>query len=161
MNVTKEEVIGILFAKLKPRREEIFADIGCGSCTVSNFFADYVSKVYAVDVDEDVIRNAKVKENVKLLHMHGLEFLKKHDYNIVFFGGSKDIEEMLEVVSKKARRITVNLARIETAYKVIHTMKELGIFKEALIINVSKSYELAGLTAFRTINPIFMVVGGV
>ena len=161
MKVTKEEMIGILFAKLKPKKEEIFADIGCGSCTVSNFFADYVSKVYAVDIDEDVIRNAKVKENVKLLHMHGLEFLKKYNYDIVFFGGSKDIEEMLEVASRKARRFVVNLARIETAYKVIHTMKELGIFKEALIINVSKSYELAGLTAFKTINPVFMIVGGV
>jgi len=159
MKVTKEEIIGILFAKLKPRKEEVFADIGCGSCTVANFFANYVSKVYAVDIDEDVIRDAKVKENVRLLHMHGLEFLKKYSYDLVFFGGSKDIEEMLKVASKKARRIVVNLARIETAYKVIHTMKELGIFKEALIINVSKSYELAGLTAFKTINPIFMIVG--
>ena len=117
-------------------------------------------RVYAVDIDEDVIRDAKVKENVRLLHMHGLEFLKKYSYDLVFFGGSKDIEEMLRVASKKARRIVVNLARIEIAYKVIHTMRELGIFKEALIINVSKSYELAGLTAFKTINPIFMIVGG-
>ncbi|RLE69340.1 MAG: cobalt-precorrin-6Y C(15)-methyltransferase [Thermoprotei archaeon] len=161
MKATKEEVIGILFAKLKPRKEEVFADIGCGSCIVSNFFADYVSKVYAVDIDENIIKSAKVKENVELLHMHGLEFLKKYDYDAVFFGGSRDIEEMLEVAGKKARRIAVNLARIETACKVIHAMKESGIFKEALIVNVSKSYELAGLTAFKTINPIFMVVGGV
>ncbi len=161
MKATKDEVIGILFAKLKPRKEDVFADIGCGSCAVSNFFADYVSKVYAVDVDENVIRSAKVKENVKLLHMHGLEFLRNYDYDVVFFGGTKDIEEMLEVASRKARKIAVNLARIEMACKVIQVMKKLGIFEEALIVNISKNYELAGLTAFRPINPIFMVVGGV
>ena len=161
MKATKLEIIGILFAKLMPKREEIFADIGCGSCAVSNFFANYVSKVYAVDIDENVIRNAEVKENVELLHMHGLEFLRDYDYDIVFFGGTKDIEEMLKVASGKARKIAVNLARIEMACKVIKVMKELGIFKEALIVNISKSYELAGLTAFKPINPIFIVVGGV
>lgn len=161
MKATKDEVIGVLLAKLKPRKEDIFADIGCGSCAVSNFFADYVSKVYAVDIDENAIRSAKVKENVELLHMHGLEFLRNYDYDIVFFGGTKDIEEMLRVASKKARGFAVNLARIEMACRVIQIMKELGVFKEALIVNVSKSYELAGLTAFKPINPVFIVVGGV
>ncbi len=160
MKITKDEVIGILFVKLKPRKEDVFVDIGCGSCVVSNFFADYVSKVYAVDVDENAIRDAKVKENVELLHMHGLEFLRNYDYDVVFFGGTKDIEKMLKVASGRARRIAVNLARIEMACRVIQVMKELGIFEEALIVNISKSYELAGLTAFRPINPIFIVVGG-
>ncbi len=161
MKATKDEVIGVLFAKLKPKKEDIFADVGCGSCAVSNFFADYVSKVYAVDIDGEVIRSAKVKENVELLHMHGLEFLRKYDYDIVFFGGTKDIEEMIRVASKKAERFAVNLARIEMTCKVIGVMKELGVFKEALIVNVSKSYELAGLTAFKPMNPVFIVVGGV
>jgi precorrin-6B methylase 2 len=161
MKATKDEVIGVLFAKLKPKKDEIFADVGCGSCAVSNFFADYVSKVYAVDIDEKAVRNAKVKENVELLHMHGLEFLRNYDYDVVFFGGTRDIEEMLRVASKKARAFAVNLARIEIACRVIRTMKELGVFKEALIVNVSKSYELAGLTAFKPINPVFVVVGGV
>jgi len=127
MKITKDEVIGILFVKLKPRKEDVFVDIGCGSCVVSNFFADYVSKVYAVDVDENAIRDAKVKENVELLHMHGLEFLRNYDYDVVFFGGTKDIEKMLKVASGRARRIAVNLARIEMACRVIQVMKELGI----------------------------------
>ena len=40
-------------------------------------------------------------------------------------------------------------------------MKKLEIFTEMLIVNVSKSYELAGLTAFKSLNPVFIVVGSV
>ncbi len=160
MKVTKEEIIGVLFAKLKPRSDDVFADIGCGTCTVSNFFAEYVSKVYAVDIDERVIGSARVRENVEVLHMHGLEFLSNYDYDIVFFGGTKDIGEMLEVVSGRARRVAVNVARVEKASEVIQIMRRLGMFEEALIVNVSKSYDLAGLTAFRPLNPVFVIVGG-
>jgi hypothetical protein len=38
-------------------------------------------------------------------------------------------------------------------------MREIGIFEEMLLINISKSYELAGEIAFRPLNPIFMVIG--
>jgi len=31
MKATKPEIIGVLFAKLKPKKSDIFADIGCGS----------------------------------------------------------------------------------------------------------------------------------
>jgi len=154
---TKDEVIGVVFAKLRPRREDVFADVGCGSCAVSNFFADYVSKVYAVDV---IDIEAEVKENVEILRMHGLEFLKKYDYDLVFFGGTKDIEEMLEVAVRRARRVAVNLARMEMACRVIEVLKELDAFREALIVNVARGYDLSGMTAFRPINPVFVVLGG-
>ncbi len=157
MKRTKDEVIGVVFAKLRPRREDVFADVGCGSCAVSNFFADYVSKVYAVDV---IDIEAEVKENVEILRMHGLEFLKKYDYDLVFFGGTKDIEEMLEVAVRRARRVAVNLARMEMACRVIEVLKELDAFREALIVNVARGYDLSGMTAFRPINPVFVVLGG-
>ncbi len=160
MKETKEEIIGVLFSKLKPNNDDVFVDIGCGTCKVSNFFADYVKTVYAVDVDGSVIRDVDVKPNVKLIHAHGLEFLRDFDYDIVFFGGTKDIEEMLRVASEKARRLAVNVARIEVACNVIRTMKELNVFREAIVVNISKSYELAGLTAFKNLNPVFIIVGG-
>ena len=160
MKATKEEIIGILFSKLKPSIDDVFVDIGCGTCRVSNFFADYVRTVYAVDIDESVIVEAKVKPNVRLIHAHGLEFLRNFDYDIVFFGGTKDIEEMLRVAGEKARRLAVNAARIEVACNVIRIMKELNIFKEAIIVNVSRSYDLAGFTAFKNLNPVFIIVGG-
>lgn len=160
---TKPEIIGILFAKLKPKKNEVFVDIGCGSGSVSEFFAPFVKKVYAVDSDEEIIHNAHKRlseyENVELVFSDGYDFLKEHNYDIVFFGGTKNIEKMLRVC--KAKKIAVNAARIEKAVKIVEEMRSLGIFKEMLIVNISKSYELAGGTAFKNLNPVFVVVGSV
>ncbi len=158
---TKPEIIGILFAKLKPKKNEIFADIGCGKGSVSEFFAPFVKKVYAVDSDRAALNKAKSKlskyNNVELINSDGYEFLKKSECDIVFFGGTKNIEKMLEIC--KAKKIAVNAARVEVAVRVLEKMKNMGIFKEMLIVNVSKSYELAGGTAFKNLNPVFIIIG--
>lgn len=162
MKTTKQEVIGVLFAKLKPGREEVFADIGCGSGGVAEFFAPYVKKVFAVDIDEKAVEEAKKRLerfNSEVLRMDGVDFLKKYDYDIVFIGGTKKIEEMLEIACKKAKRIAVNAARIEIALKAFEKMKSLKFECEILALGIWKSYELAGGTAFKPLNPVFMVVG--
>ncbi|MEM1957367.1 MAG: ATP-binding cassette domain-containing protein [Archaeoglobaceae archaeon] len=158
---TKSEIIGIVFSKLNPDANSVFADIGCGTGAVSEFFAKFVKKVYAVESDADAFEIAKEKlksyENVEVVKSDGFEFLKEHELDIVFFGGTRGIDRMLEVC--KAKRIVVNAARIEVATEVMKKMKELGIFKEMIIANVSRSYELAGLTAFRNENPVFIIFG--
>ncbi|MEM0350502.1 MAG: ATP-binding cassette domain-containing protein, partial [Archaeoglobaceae archaeon] len=158
---TKDEVIGIIFSKLSPEGDEIFADIGCGTGSVSAFFARFVKKVYAIEESTEAFEIAKERlkdfKNVEVLRMNGLEFLTTHDCDLAFFGGTKNIERMLEVC--KARRIVVNAARIEVAMNVMNKMKELGIFKEMMIVNISKSYELANATAFRSENPVFIIFG--
>jgi precorrin-6B methylase 2 len=163
MKVTKPEIIGILFAKLKPEKSEMFADIGCGSGSISEFFAPHVRKVYAVDVDEKAVEKARKRlaqfSNVEVIWMDALKFLREFEYDVVFFGGTKGIEEALEIAAERAGKIAVNAARIEIAVKVMSKMKELGIFKEMLIVNISKSYELAGGMAFKNLNPVFVVVG--
>jgi len=163
MKATKEEVIGIVFSKLKPSKEDIFADIGCGTGSVSEFFAPYVKLVYAVDIDQNAIVESmsrlKKYENVVVMKLSGEEFLRKYEYDIVFFGGTKNIDTCLEIATKKASKIVVNAARIEVADEVIRKMKDLNVFKEALIVNVMKSYELAGLTAFKSLNPVFVIYG--
>jgi precorrin-6B methylase 2 len=160
---TKDEIIGVIFSKLHPQHHQVFADIGCGSGKVAEFFAPYVEKVYAIDVDkaaiQEAIKRLEVFGNVEVKIMEGMEFLKEYDYDIVFFGGTVGIEEMLEIAAKKAEKVVVNAARMEVAARVINKMKKLGIFKEALIVNISKSYELSGGTAFRSLNPVFVVVG--
>ncbi|AGK62198.1 Precorrin-6B methylase 2 [Archaeoglobus sulfaticallidus PM70-1] len=160
MKETKPEIIGVLFAKLKPNKKDVFADIGCGSGAVSEFFSRYVSKVYAVERDESMLQIAKERlkgNNIELILSDGYDFLKEHDCDIAFFGGTKGIERMLEVCD--AERIAVNAARIEVAVEVTKKMKSMGIFDEVLILNISRSYELAGGTAFRTLNPVFMILG--
>ena len=158
---TKEEIIGIVFSKLKPDANSVFVDIGCGTGAVSEFFARFVKKVYSVECDEEAFEIARKRlrdyENVEVIKADGFDFLKDREVDIAFFGGTKGIERMLEVC--RAKRIVVNAARIEVAMEVMKKMKELGIFREILIANISRSYELAGLTAFRNENPVFIIYG--
>ncbi|WP_202320650.1 methyltransferase domain-containing protein [Archaeoglobus neptunius] len=156
---TKEEVIGVVFSKLKPTRKDVFADIGCGSGAVTRFFAPYVRKVFAIDltISEDVRKNLEGFENVVILEMDGKDFLKEYDVDLVFIGGTRGVEEILEICN--ARRIAVNAARIEVVTLVARKMRELGIFREIIAVNIAKSYELAGGLAFRPLNPIFIVYG--
>jgi len=94
--------------------------------------------------------------------MYGMDFLRKYNVDKAFFGGTFRITEMLEIAKKNKSiksTVVVNAARIGVAADVIRKMRELGIFKEALIVNISKSYELAGDIAFKNLNPVFIVVG--
>ncbi len=156
-------MIGVLFSKLNPGKDDVFVDIGCGSGKVSKFFSNYVKKTYAVDCDKNAYLSAKENlgdiGNVEVVLANGYDFLRDFKAEIVFFGGTKEIERMLDVC--KAEKIAVNAARMEVAIKAARKMKELGIFKEVLLVSVSKGYELAGGTAFKPLNPVFIVVGGV
>lgn len=162
MKATKLEVIGVIFAKLRPTREDIFADIGCGTGGVAEFFAPFVKKVFAVDSDEKVVEEAKKRLhglNCEVICINGLEFLKEYEYDLVFFGGTKQIGEMLEVACKKAKKVAVNAARIEVAIEALRKIKSLGFDSEILALNIWRGYELAGGTAFKPLNPVFLVVG--
>ncbi len=163
MKYTKEEIIGVVFSKLKPKKTDIFADIGCGSGAVSEFFSPYVKLVYSIDSQPLAVKESKNRlssyDNVIVMEMEGKDFLKNYQYDLVFFGGTREIEECLEIAVEKAKKIVVNAARIEVATKVINKMRELSIFKEAVIVNIMKSYELVGLTAFKSLNPVFVIIG--
>ncbi len=165
MKETKPEITGVVFAKLKPEKDEVLADIGCGNGGVTGFFAPYVAKVFAVDINREMVLRCRQRfenfDNVEVLEMHGSDFLRKFNYDIVFFGGTQNVDEMLEIAAKKASRIVVNAARIEVAVTVMEKMRELGIFKEMLIVNVSKSYQLAGGVAFKSHNPVFVIFGSI
>ena len=157
---TKDEVVGVVFSKLNPEREWTFADIGSGSGRVAEFFSKYVRKVYAVEKDSTSIAKLHNKfrgTNVEVVSGDGYNFLLHNNPDCVFFGGTSGIQRMLEVCS--ARRVAVNCARMDVAFKVVEKMKDLGIFREIVAVNISRSYELAGGIAFRALNPVFVVVG--
>jgi len=161
MKFTKEEVIGVAFAKLKPKREEVFADIGAGSGRVTEFFLPYVRKAYSVEMNEEVCEKLKEKfegiENVEVLNMDGSDFFREYDCDVAFIGGTKNLEEMLEICN--AERFVISAARMEVALKAKEVLRKRGMFREIVIVNVAKSYELAGGTAFKNVNPVFLVVG--
>ena len=160
---TKDEVIGVVFSKFRPERSDVLADIGCHSCKVSAFFSPYVKKVYAVDIDLSNVDLKLLKEceNVELVKSHGVEFFKERkDVSLVFFGGTDRIEEMIELAREaNVRKVCVSAARIEVALKAKNAMESAGIFDEIVAVNVWRSYKLAGYTAFKPLNPVFLVFG--
>ncbi|WP_456369415.1 rRNA adenine N-6-methyltransferase family protein [Geoglobus sp.] len=157
---TKDEVIGVVFSKLRPERDWVVADVGSGSGRVADFLSRYVRLVYAVELDpelSEILRRRFAGSNVEVVNSHGYDFLKENEVDGVFFGGTKGIERMLDVC--RAKRVVVNCARMDVAVEVVRKMKELGIFREVVMVNASIGYELAGGIAFRAINPVFVVVG--
>ncbi len=163
LKATKDEIIGIVIEKLRPSRSKSVADIGFGTGRVSERLAELFKLVYAVEKDYKAFSSFKPKtSNIKPLNMHGVDFLRDYNVDKAFFGGTSRITEMLEIAKKNESinsTVVVNAARIGVAAEVIRKMRELGIFKEALIVNISKSYELAGDIAFKNLNPVFIVVG--
>jgi cobalt-precorrin-6B (C15)-methyltransferase len=161
---TKEEVLAIALFKLGLEKDDIVLDIGCGTGTVSLAVSKSTKKVVAIDRRKGAIdvasANIKGYENIELREGEAKALIPEiPSFNKAFVGGTGDLGEILNLI-KDCDRIVLNAARIEVASMAITVMKNLEIFKEALVINVAKSYDLAGGIAFKPLNPVFMVVGG-
>ena len=165
---TVAEVMAVSLFKLGIRQGETAADIGCGTGTVTKEIAKTAGLVYAVDAREEACKITEETrkncgaENIEIFHGEALDFLASPHKRIdcAFLGGSRDIEKVLEMlVSQGARSIVVNAVLIETAVSAINKMKELGIFREAVHLQVSRSYELTGRTMFKPNNPIYIIHG--
>jgi precorrin-6B methylase 2 len=61
---------------------------------------------------------------------------------------------------KGTGRMAVSCVRMETLGEAVSAMRGLGIFREALLLQVARSRDLAGGTMFVPAHPIFLVIGG-
>jgi cobalt-precorrin-6B (C15)-methyltransferase len=57
-------------------------------------------------------------------------------------------------------RIVVNAVMVGTLHEAIVSMQRLGIFIEAVHIQVSRSAGIAGGVMFKPLNPVYIIVGG-
>ena len=167
---TKPEIIAITIAKLKLSPGDTFCDIGCGTGAVSIAASRFADTIYAIDIRDEAIPVAEqnfaaagILDKVTLLHREASEAiadLPAARIDCAFVGGTKNVESVLTGLCAKVRaRVVANAARIETAARIIVCMKSLGIFEEVIHVQVSKGYELAGETAFKPMNPVYIVVG--
>jgi len=68
---------------------------------------------------------------------------------------------MLELAfENEVRKLCVSAARVEVAIKAKNVMENAGVFEEIVALNVWRSYTLSGYTAFKPLNPVFLVFGG-
>jgi cobalt-precorrin-6B (C15)-methyltransferase len=163
---TKPEIAAIALSKLNLSGSDVFADIGCGTGRISIMAAKLARQVYAIDDREEAIIAARKNildekiGNIELLKGEAPPVLDKlPPLDCAFVGGTRNIGGILQVLKKKVRgRIVVNAVRIQTVSTIIETMQELGIFQEAIHVQVSKSYPLAGEIIFKPLNPVYILV---
>ena len=166
---TQDEVMAVSLFKLNIREGDIMADVGCGTAKISIHASERCNHIYAIDRRAEAVEYAKQeiesaeKENVTLIHGDAVNALDEIcELNCAFVGGSGNIETVLEKLTGKVRgRIVVNAVLLDTVSRTVRTMKKMGIFVEALHIQVSRSHELVGDLMFKPINPVFIIVGEV
>lgn len=163
---TQPEIISVALSKLSLGSSDMFADIGCGSGSVSISAAQKVKHVYAIDNREEAVYAASrnIKEanitNISVLKGEAGLILADLDIDCAFLGGSKNIDNVLAILMDKVPRFVVSAVRIETAALAVGAMKRNDKFKELLQIQISRGSELAGGTMLKPENPIFLIVGG-
>jgi cobalt-precorrin-6B (C15)-methyltransferase len=163
---TQPEIIAVALSKLELKPGDKFADIGCGSGSVSISAAVLVRKVYAIDNRDEAISATQdnIKEfgitNIKVLKGEASEVLADLDIDCAFVGGSVNLETVLEILMKKNSKFVVSAVKIETVAEAVEIMKLNNIFMELIQIQISRGHSLAGGTMFKPENPVFLIVGG-
>ncbi|MCX6688342.1 MAG: methyltransferase domain-containing protein [Methanoregula sp.] len=164
---TQDEIMAISLYKLGLSPDDCLLDIGCGTGKVSIAAAPLVKQVYAVDRRKEAIRYAKVQAkaagitNIEFVCGEALDFLATdHTYDCAFVGGSRGITEVLPCLATHVRRtIVVNAVLVRTLSTVVETMQQLGIFREAIHVQVSRSHEIGKSVMFKPIDPVYIIVG--
>jgi cobalt-precorrin-6B (C15)-methyltransferase len=163
---TQPEIIALALSKLGIKNIDIFVDIGCGSCSVSIAAAKSAKHVIAIDNRDEAIlaASANIKEagikNIEVLKGNAEMLLPDIELDCAFIGGSKNIDKILAILTKKGYvRFVVSAVRIETVAIAIDVMKKNGVFKELLQIQLSRGNELAGGIMLKPENPVFLITG--
>jgi cobalt-precorrin-6B (C15)-methyltransferase len=164
---TQDEIMAISLFKMGLQNEDTVLDLGCGTGKISLAAARLAKKIYAVDRRPEAIRYAQEQAeqagvtNIEFFCGEAMDFLMMdRTFDCAFLGGSKQIGEFLPVLSQKVKRtIVVNAVMISTLTTVINAMRELGIFREAIHVQVSRSYDIAGSAMFKPIDPVYIIVG--
>lgn len=166
---TQPEVMAVSLAKLGIRPGDTVIDMGCGTGTVTAEIVKLAGSeghVYAVDRRPQAIlctNETCEGMDVEIFEGEALDFLQTPHKKIdcAFLGGSRDIRDVLVCLkNERTRSIVVNAVLLETAVETIHAMKDLGIFIEAVHLQVSRSHDLKERIMFQPINPIYIIHGG-
>lgn len=163
---TQDEIMAVTLFKLGLCPADTVLEIGCGTGKVSVAMAKQVKMVYAVDKRPDAIATATETarqagvSGIGFSCMDAMDFLRNpRVYDCAFLGGTKNLDEILPVLSKKVRRrIVINAVMVSTLERAVATLKDLGIFTEVVQVQVSRSSDIAGSIMFRPIDPVFIIV---
>jgi len=164
---TQDEVMAVSLFKMGLKPEDTMLDLGCGTGKVSITAAGLTRNVYAVDHRPEAIAYARNESeiagvsNINFFCGEAVDYLKTAPvFDCAFVGGSQQIENFLPVLAQKVRRvIVVNAVLVSTLATVTATMQQLGIFREAVHVQVSRSYPLGKSIMFKPVDPVYIIVG--
>ncbi|MCT8336394.1 precorrin-6Y C5,15-methyltransferase (decarboxylating) subunit CbiT [Methanoculleus sp. Afa-1] len=165
---TEDEVMAVSLAKLGIRPGDRVVDLGCGTGKVAVALSETAGRVYAIDRRPEAVAYARDaatragRGNIEFFEGDAVEILPGlGPLDAAFVGGSRRLPEVLALLADQVRgRIVVNAVMVGTLHEAIATMRRLGIFVEAIHLQVSRSADIAGGTMFKPINPVYIVVGG-
>ncbi|MFB6176119.1 MAG: precorrin-6Y C5,15-methyltransferase (decarboxylating) subunit CbiT, partial [Halobaculum sp.] len=163
---TKPEVRAVLRQKLALDGTDHFVEVGSCTGAVTATAARDAGRVTALerkehrlDVTRENLAANDLGETVELRHAEAPEGLPD-EYDVVFLGGSRNYEAILDhAVEVGARRVVMNVARLEVAGEATRAFRDRGLVEEVVQFQVSHGYELAGATSFDSENPVYMLVG--
>ncbi|NLB01008.1 MAG: precorrin-6Y C5,15-methyltransferase (decarboxylating) subunit CbiT [Methanomicrobiales archaeon] len=165
---TEDEVMSVSLAKLGIHPGDRVADVGCGTGKVAIALSEVAGTVYAIDRRPEAI--AYAREEASRANRGNIEFFEGDAVDVLpglgaldaaFVGGSRRLLEVLDLLAGQVQgRIVVNAVMVETLQSAIANMQRLGIFVEAVHLQVSRSAEIAGGLMFKPINPVYIIVGG-
>lgn len=165
---TQDEVMAVSLAKLGILPGDLVVDVGCGTGKVSIAASRVAERIYAIDRRSEAIAYARAEAaaagagNIEFFEGDAVEVLPGIDHlDAAFVGGSRRLPEVLEILAGKVQgRIVVNAVMVETLHEAIASMQRLGIFIEALHLQVSRSAAIADGVMFKPSNPVYVIVGG-
>jgi cobalt-precorrin-6B (C15)-methyltransferase len=99
--------------------------------------------------------------NIEFSCAEAVDFLAaERTYDCAFIGGTKNLEAILPVLATKVRRtIVINAVLISTLYDAVETLQQLGIFREAVTVQVARSHKIGQSIMFKPIDPVYVIVG--
>jgi len=165
---TQDEVMAVSLAKLGIRPGDRVVDVGCGTGKVSIAASRTAGTVYAIDRRAEAVAYARREAaaagagNIEFFEGDAVDLLPGlGPLDAAFVGGSRRLPEVLEILARLVRgRIVVNAVMVGTLNEAIVSMQRLGIFIEAVHLQVARSAGIAGGVMFKPLNPVYVIVGG-
>ena len=163
---TQDEIMAVSLFKLGLRPSDTVLEIGCGTGKVSVSMANRAKKVFALDMRPEAVavatetaRKAGIR-NIEFSCLDAIDFLRQdQQFDCAFVGGTKNLPAILPLLAEKVRRtIVINAVLLSTLERAVATTRDLGIFSEAVQVQVSRSHEIAASIMFRPIDPVYIIV---
>jgi cobalt-precorrin-6B (C15)-methyltransferase len=164
---TQPEIVAIVLSKLEIKPDDLVADIGCGTGTVTVALAKQAQSVFAIDARDEAICCTKehcLHENccnVKVMQGDARTIIPTLErIDRAFCGGSKGIDEIITLLGARgALRIVVNAVLLETVVAAMQAMKDNAMSCDVTHLQISRSTELVGRTMLVPINPVYIITG--